>query len=123
MAQYDSIIIGSGINSLVIAAILGKKGKKVLALEARSQIGGLSSSMEFSSGYNCNMIHDNIKWIDLRVLKELDLKNHGLKMNNPTLKDIKKLFNTLAMEIHPDKPSGDAEKFKKLYNFYRRSII
>ena len=83
MAQYDSIIIGSGINSLVIAAILGKKGKKVLALEARSQIGGLSSSMEFSSGYKCNMIHDNIKWIDLRVLKELNLENHGLKIIKP----------------------------------------
>jgi len=30
MADFDYIIVGSGINALVAAAMLGKKGKKVL---------------------------------------------------------------------------------------------
>ena len=85
MSKYDSIIIGSGINSLVVAAMLGKKGKRVLVLESRSQIGGLSSSMEFSSGYKCNMIYDSIKWIDPRVLKGLKLEYHGLKIIKPDI--------------------------------------
>ncbi len=33
MADPDYIIVGSGINALVAAALLGKKGKRVLLLE------------------------------------------------------------------------------------------
>ena len=85
MEYYDAIIIGSGVNSLVAATILGKKGKKVLVLESRNEIGGLSSRLKFNNGYLCNMIHDNIKWIDPRILKELKLKNNGLKFIKPDL--------------------------------------
>ena len=85
MEYYDSIIIGSGVNSLVAATMLGKKGKKVLVLESRNEIGGLSSKLKFNNGYVCNMIYDNIKWIDPRVLKELNLENNGLKIIKPDL--------------------------------------
>ncbi|MBH51469.1 MAG: hypothetical protein CMG70_05830 [Candidatus Marinimicrobia bacterium] len=85
MTNYNSIVIGSGINSLVAATMLGKKGKKVLLLEARNEIGGLSSSLEFGDGYKCNMIYDSIKWIDPRVLKELELENNGLKFIKPNV--------------------------------------
>ena len=47
MTNYNSIVIGGGVNSLVVATMLGKKGKKVLLLEARNQIGGLASNLEF----------------------------------------------------------------------------
>lgn len=40
MADFDYIIVGSGINALVAAAMLGKKGKKVLILERSDRIGG-----------------------------------------------------------------------------------
>ncbi|PKO57398.1 MAG: hypothetical protein CVU25_08390, partial [Betaproteobacteria bacterium HGW-Betaproteobacteria-19] len=33
MSKYDAIIVGSGINSLVCAGVLAKRGKKVLVLE------------------------------------------------------------------------------------------
>ena len=88
MTNYDSIVIGSGVNSLVAATMLGKKGKKVLLLEARNKIGGLSSSLEFGDGYKCNMIYDSIKWIDPRVLKELELENNGLKFIKPDIVQI-----------------------------------
>ncbi len=85
MENYDAIVVGGGINSLVAATMLGKKGKKVLLLEARNKIGGLSSSLEFGDGYKCNMIYDSIKWIDPRVLKELRLENNGLKFIKPNI--------------------------------------
>ena len=85
MSQYDSIIIGSGINSLVVAAILGKQNKKVLVLEAREQIGGLSSTIELKEGYKCNAIHDSLKWIDPRVMKTLKLQDRGLKIIKPDI--------------------------------------
>ena len=40
MSDPDYIIVGSGINALVAAALLGKKGRKVLLLERNDQIGG-----------------------------------------------------------------------------------
>ena len=60
MKNYDIIIIGSGIHSLSAALILSKAGKKVIVIEARSQIGGLVSKIEFAPGYQCNLIHDGI---------------------------------------------------------------
>ncbi|MEM7569116.1 MAG: NAD(P)/FAD-dependent oxidoreductase [Pseudomonadota bacterium] len=40
MADYDAVIIGSGINSLVAAALLGKKGLSVCLLERNDRLGG-----------------------------------------------------------------------------------
>ncbi len=40
MADADYIIVGSGINALVAASLLGRKGHKVLVLERNARIGG-----------------------------------------------------------------------------------
>lgn len=40
MSKYDAIIVGSGINSLVCAGVLAKRGKKVLVLEREAVLGG-----------------------------------------------------------------------------------
>ena len=40
MAEYDHIIVGSGINALVAAAMLSKKGDRVLVVEREQRIGG-----------------------------------------------------------------------------------
>mgnify|MGYP001162254803 FL=1 len=88
MTQKDIIIIGSGINSLVSAAILKDTGKSILILEARDNIGGLASSIEFAPGFKCNVIHDTIKYIDPRLINELKLKEQGLKFIDQDLKKI-----------------------------------
>lgn len=36
----DYVIVGSGVNALVAAALLGKKGRTVLVLERNDRIGG-----------------------------------------------------------------------------------
>lgn len=43
---YDHVIIGSGINSLVAAAMLARKGDKVLVLEREQRLGGCMFSAE-----------------------------------------------------------------------------
>ncbi len=43
---YDHIIIGSGINALVAAAMLARKGDKVLVLEREDRLGGCMFSAE-----------------------------------------------------------------------------
>ena len=83
MTQFDIIVVGGGVNSLVTAALMGKAGKSVLLLEAKEKVGGLATTVEFSPGFTCNLIHDIIKWIDPRVMTELDLEANGLELNSP----------------------------------------
>ncbi len=49
MAQLDHVIVGSGINALVAAAMLARKGDKVLVLEREDRIGGCMVTEEITS--------------------------------------------------------------------------
>lgn len=46
-ARHDAIIIGAGHNGLVAAAMLARKGRKVLVLEARDHLGGMLGDPDF----------------------------------------------------------------------------
>ena len=85
MNNVDVIIIGAGINSLVVASILSKAGKSVQLLEAREKIGGMASTEEFAPGFKCNIINDTIKWIDPRLLKNFNLASKGLELIQPDI--------------------------------------
>ena len=49
MAGADYVIVGSGINALVAAALLGRKGHKVLLLERNDRIGGCIRTEEITA--------------------------------------------------------------------------
>src|SRR5690348_13305276 len=55
MAGADYIIAGSGINALVAAALLGRKGRKVRVLERNDRIGGCIRTEEITAP---GFIHD-----------------------------------------------------------------
>ena len=55
MTAPDHIIVGSGINALVCAAMLGAKGRKVLILERNDRIGGCIRTEEITAP---GFIHD-----------------------------------------------------------------
>ena len=130
MKSYDIIIIGAGINGLITASILGKKGKSVLLLESRDKIGGMASTIEFAPGFKCNAINDTIKWIDPRVIKFLDLYTNGLEIIQPDIlktiigddnehisfhKEIDKTINAIAK--HSKK---DSEKWKDFSSYIEK---
>ncbi|MGA2128727.1 MAG: NAD(P)/FAD-dependent oxidoreductase, partial [Xanthobacteraceae bacterium] len=54
-AAADWVIVGSGINALVAAALLGRKGRKVLVLERNDRIGGCLRTEEITAP---GFIHD-----------------------------------------------------------------
>lgn len=57
MSQYDAIVVGSGINSLVCAGVMAQRGKKVLVLERESVLGGCIRTEELTlPGY----LHDTM---------------------------------------------------------------
>ena len=49
--KYDAIVIGAGPNGLTASAVLAKRGKKVLVLEAAHEIGGHTRAIEFAPGF------------------------------------------------------------------------
>ena len=55
MAAADYVIVGSGINALVAAALLGRKGRKVLVLERNDRIGGCIRTEEITAP---GFVHD-----------------------------------------------------------------
>jgi phytoene dehydrogenase-like protein len=55
MAAADYVIVGSGINALVAAAQLGRKGRKVLLLERNDRIGGCIRTEEITAP---GFVHD-----------------------------------------------------------------
>ena len=86
MNQCDCIIVGSGINALVCAALLSKKGNKVLVLERNDRLGGCIRTDEITAP---GFIHDVLSsWHPLFVASpgyaELkgDLEKYGLEYCN-----------------------------------------
>ena len=55
MDDADHVIVGSGINALVCAAMLGRKGRKVLVLERNDRIGGCIRTEEITAP---GFVHD-----------------------------------------------------------------
>jgi phytoene dehydrogenase-like protein len=53
---FDIVIVGSGINSLVCAAILSKRGKRVLVLERNDRIGGCIRTERWFDGYTHDVL-------------------------------------------------------------------
>ncbi len=77
--SYDVIVIGAGHNGLTTAALLGKRGRKVLVLERREQVGGLAAGEEFHPGYRtAGVLHDTNR-VRRWVAEELGLGRHGLE--------------------------------------------
>jgi len=78
--KYDAIIVGGGHNGLTAAGYLGRAGLKTLVLERRSVVGGAVVTEEFYPGYRISTISYVVSLLQSKVIKDLELKNHGFEM-------------------------------------------
>ncbi|UCF37568.1 MAG: NAD(P)/FAD-dependent oxidoreductase [Acidobacteriota bacterium] len=78
--QYDAIVIGAGHNGLCCAAYLAKAGQKVLVLERRHIVGGVTTTEEIYPGFkysSCSYVSSLLRpWI----IRDLDLPKHGYEI-------------------------------------------
>lgn len=89
MTTPDHIIVGSGINALVCAALLGGKGRKVLVLERNDRIGGCIRTDEITAP---GFVHDVMATTFVLFLTGpahaalgADLARHGLEFCHTAL--------------------------------------
>lgn len=82
--SFDVVIIGAGHNSLTTAAYLAKAGKKVLVLEKRDAIGGVTSNEDAPNGFKFNSVLDSAAGFRRQIVRELGLQKFGLEFLDGT---------------------------------------
>ena len=75
MKRYDAVIVGAGHNPLVTAALLARKGRRVLVLERREVLGGAAATEEIFPGCRVNIAAQDTgpqPWLHVQVTGEDD---------------------------------------------------
>lgn len=75
--QFEVVIIGGGHNGLVTAAYLAKAGVKVLLLEKRPFLGGVSITEEIHPGFHVDTVLHNAGMFRPQIERDLFLKMHN----------------------------------------------
>ena len=76
----DAVIVGGGHNGLVCAAYLAAAGLKVTVLERRAVVGGAAVTEEFHPGFRNSVAAYTVSLLNPKVIRDLDLKRHGLRV-------------------------------------------
>ncbi|MFQ5489954.1 MAG: phytoene desaturase family protein [Phycisphaerae bacterium] len=78
--RYDVVVIGGGHNGLTAAALLARRGRKVLLVERHEAVGGLAVGDEFHPGHVSAGLHHETCCVSPGVVDALKLEQHGLQM-------------------------------------------
>ncbi len=76
----DAVIIGGGHNGLVCAAYLAAAGLTVSVVERRGVVGGAAVTEEFHPGFRNSVAAYTVSLLNPKVIRDLDLARHGLKV-------------------------------------------
>jgi len=76
----DVILIGGGHNGLVCACYLARAGLSVRVLERRAVVGGAAVTEAFHPGFRNSTAAYTVGLLHPKVIAELDLARHGLKI-------------------------------------------
>ncbi len=102
MNRYDVIVIGAGANGLAAAALLAKRGKRVLVLERRDVAGGTNATEEFHPGFRVSAARDDAGWVPDALAAELHLERNGLSWAPVTAGLVAVSGDAPAIPTYPD---------------------
>ena len=78
--RFDVLIIGAGHNGLTCACYLAAAGLKVGIFERSSVVGGAAQTEEFHPGFRNSVAAYTVSLLDPKVIRDLSLYQHGLKI-------------------------------------------
>jgi phytoene dehydrogenase-like protein len=97
--RYDAVIIGAGHNGLACAAYLARAGLRVKILERRGSIGGAAATAEFHPGFRNSVAAYTVSLLHPRVIRELRLAAHGLRVLERPLANFLPLDETRCLKV------------------------
>jgi phytoene dehydrogenase-like protein len=107
----DAVIVGGGHNGLVCAAYLASAGLKVTVLERRGVVGGAAVTEEFHPGFRNSVAAYTVSLLNPKVIRDLDLPRHGLKVVERRLANFLPLDDTQYLKIGAGKTEQEVAKF------------
>jgi len=79
---YDVVVIGGGVNGLVCAGYLAKRGKRVLVVEARGEVGGAAMTRAFTEDFSVSAVAHLANGFDEKIFRDFRLRRHGLSLSS-----------------------------------------
>ncbi|HEV7611949.1 MAG TPA: NAD(P)/FAD-dependent oxidoreductase [Steroidobacteraceae bacterium] len=107
----DAVIVGGGHNGLVCAAYLAAAGLKVTVLERRAVVGGAAVTEEFHPGFRNSVAAYTVSLLNPKVIRDLDLPRHGLRVVERQLANFLPLEGTQYLKIGAGKTEQEVAKF------------
>src|SRR5215470_3709761 len=110
-ASYDVAIIGGGHNGLVCAAYAAMAGLKVVVLERRDVVGGAAVTEEFFPGFRNSVAAYTVSLLNPKVVRDLDLAGHGLKIVERELANFLPLADGRYLKVGGGRTGEEVAKF------------
>ena len=107
----DVVIIGGGHNGLVCAAYLAAAGLKVTVLERRGVVGGAAVTEEFHPGFRNSVAAYTVSLLNPKVIRDLDLPRHGLRVVERGLANFLPLDETRYLKVGAGNTEQEVAKF------------
>src|ERR1700690_4228115 len=111
MSDLDAIVIGAGHNGLTCAAYLGMAGLRVRVVERRGVVGGAAVTEEFHPGFRNSTAAYAVSLLQPKIIRELDLPRHGLRIVERKLANFLPLDETGYLKVGAGRTAQEVAKF------------
>ncbi|KAL9464487.1 hypothetical protein AB3S75_002150 [Citrus x aurantiifolia] len=113
--KWEALVIGGGHNGLIAAAYLARGGLSVAVLKRRHVIGGAAVTEELIPGFKFSRCSYLQSLLRPSVIRELELKKHGLKLLKPIATSFTPCLDGLYLLLGFDDQQNNSEisKFSK----------